>query len=203
MAMGNIAAASKKIWSDPVFSKVIAQGIIYFIAFLVGLGWVGALWNWWSSGFWWSIACTVLGGIGGLAGGFVLFRREQGHTPNIRVVDIDIPDQNPSLNLTYPLKCYVNMQNNSTECADVRIAEFRPLNVTLKRFVLDVLQVRLRNWCPERDGVDRVAVFPQQQFRAWIAVDERKFNEERVRALRGQIGTLVLSVDGKAVSIDL
>ena len=202
--MGKIVAASKKIWSDPVFSKVIAQGIIYFILVLVGLGWVGTLLDWWGSGFWWSIAFTVLGGVGGLAGGFVFFRREQQRpAPNIRVVDIDVPDQNPSLNLTYPLKCYVTMQNNSTQCIDVRISDYKPLNVTLKQFLLDVLQVRLRNWCPERDGVDRVAVFPQQQFRAWIGIDERKFNEERVRALRGQIGTLILSVDGEAVSIDL
>ncbi len=41
--------------------------------------------------------------------------------PNIRVVDIVIPDQKPALKLTFPLKCYVTMQNNSTECADVRV----------------------------------------------------------------------------------
>ena len=94
------------------------------------------------------------------------------------------------------------MQNTSTECADVRVSEYRPRTVTLKQFVLDVLQVQLREWCP-RDGVDRVAVLPQQLFRAWIGIDERKFNEERVRALRGQIGTLVLSIDGQAISVAL
>jgi hypothetical protein len=95
------------------------------------------------------------------------------------------------------------MQNNSTECADVRVSEYRPRTVTLKQFVLDVLQVQLREWCPRDNGVDCVAVLPHQSFRAWIGIDESRFSEERVRALRGQIGTLVLSVDGVAISVEL
>jgi hypothetical protein len=202
--MANITAVTKKIWSDPVFSKVIAQGIIYLIIVLVGLGWVGTLRDWWTSGFWWSVGFALLGGIGGIAGGFVFFSHQQYRPePNIRVVDVIIPEQNPALRLNFPLKCYVTMQNNSTECADVRVSEFRERTVTLKQFLLDVLQVRLHEWYPAIDGVDRVAVLPQQLFRAWIGIDESKFTEDRVRALRGQIGTLVLSVDGKLITIDI
>jgi hypothetical protein len=90
-----------------------------------------------------------------------------------------------------------------TECANVRVSEYRSRTVTLKQFVVDVLQVKLREWCPTSDGVDRLSVLPQQLFRAWIGLDERKFSEDQVNSLRGQIGTLVFLVDGKPVPIDL
>jgi hypothetical protein len=35
--------------------------------------------------------------------------------PNIRLVDVTIPPQNPALRLSFPLKCYVTLQNDSTE----------------------------------------------------------------------------------------
>src|SRR5215469_15811823 len=80
----------------------------YLIIGLVGLGWVGTLRAWWTSDFWWVVGFTLLGGIGGIAGGFIIFRREQHRPkPNIRVVDVIIPDQNPALNLSFPLKCYI------------------------------------------------------------------------------------------------
>lgn len=123
--------------------------------------------------------------------------------PNIKVVDITIPPQNPALRLTFPLKCYVTLQNESTECIEVRVSEYRPRKVTLKQFVLGVLQVNLRGWHPTTDGVDRIAVLPQQSFRAWIGLDEKKFSDVQANELRGEIGTLVFLVDGKPVPIDL
>lgn len=174
-----------KLWDDPVWSKVIAAGVVALIGSF--FAWVGVVFNLWTAGLRYVIR---------------LLDKKYRPVPDIKVVDIIIPDLNPTLKLSFPLKCYVTMQNTSTECADVRVSEYRPRTVTLKQFVLDVLQVQLREWCP-RDGVDRVAVLPQQLFRAWIGIDERKFNEERVRALRGQIGTLVLSIDGQAISVEL
>jgi hypothetical protein len=175
-----------RLWDDPVWSKVIAAAVLAVIGSI--FAWVGNVFNWWAAGLQ-RIICWL--------------GMKYRPAPNIRVVDIVIPDQNPALRLTFPLKCYVTMQNNSTECADVRVSEYRPRTVTLKQFVLDVLQVQLREWCPRDNGVDRVAVLPHQLFRAWIGIDESRFNEERVRALRGQIGTIVLSVDGVVISVEL
>jgi hypothetical protein len=122
---------------------------------------------------------------------------------DIKVVEVTIPSQDPTLKLTYPLKCYVELRNDSTECADVRVSEYKQQTVTLKKFTPDVLQVKLREWYPQRDGIDRVAVLPGQLFRAWVGVDEAKFNENQIRGLRGKIGTLVFSVNGKPVNVPL
>jgi hypothetical protein len=119
---------------------------------------------------------------------------------NVKVVDIHIPPQDD--NRTFPLKCYVTLQNNSTTCADVRLSEYRAHKVTLKQFTFDALQVRLRDWEPEI-AVSRVAVFPEQLIRAWVGLDEKKFSADQVNELRGQIGTLILLVDGKPMPIDL
>lgn len=109
---------------------------------------------------------------------------------------------NPSA--TFPLKCYVTMRSDSVYAADVRVAGYRPSAVTLQRLVLDVLQVKLGDrWFPQDHGVERIAVYPQQQFQAWIGLDSNRFDEHQARALIGQLGTLVLSVDGKPVSIPL
>jgi hypothetical protein len=103
----------------------------------------------------------------------------------------------------YPLKCYVEMRNDSTECVDIRISNFTPSTVTLKKFKIDVLQVKLREWCPTGDGVDHVAVFSGQLFRAWLAPDETKFTKGQIEGLRGKIGRLVLLINGQTWDVDL
>lgn len=181
--LAKIAASVARIWDDPVWSKVIAAGILALI------GSIGIIFNWWNAGFRRLVQ---------LVGAKVR------PAPNIRKIDVEIPPQNPALRLGFPLKCYVTLQNASIECAEVRVSEYRARTVTLKQFVFDVLQLGFRGqWFPAPDGVDRIAVLPQQLFRAWVGVDERKFSEDQVNRLRGQIGTLVLLVDGKSVNIDL
>jgi len=70
--------------------------------------------------------------------------------------------------------------------------------------VFNVLQLDFHGrWFPQPDGVDRIAVLPQQLFRAWVGIDETKFKQDQVNQLRGRIGTLALMVDGKPVDIDL
>jgi hypothetical protein len=128
---------------------------------------------------------------------------QQNLEPKVRLVDVTIPAQNPALRLSFPLKCYATLQNESAECVEVRVSEYRPRIVTLKRFVLGVLQVNMHGWYPRPDGVDRIPVLPQQSFRAWIGVDENKFSEVELNELRGQIGTLVFLVNGKPVAIEL
>jgi hypothetical protein len=120
--------------------------------------------------------------------------------PHTEVVDIDIPPQNNGR--TFPLKCYVTLRNASAKCADVRLIKYLEKTVPHKRFVPDVLQVNLANkWYPTPDGVDRVSVLPDQLFRAWVGLDHSKFGEDQVKELRGRIGTLVFSINGKPVNM--
>jgi hypothetical protein len=123
--------------------------------------------------------------------------------PNITVLDISIPPPDESKTLTYPLKCYVTLRNDSAACADVRISNFKPGAVLHKKFVTDVVQLKLREWSPSDHGLERVAVLPGQQFRAWIGVDEDQFNPEKVRSLQGRIGTLFFVVNGKTVPVNI
>jgi hypothetical protein len=100
--------------------------------------------------------------------------------------------------LTFPLKCTIQMRNDSQQALDVSLADFTPTTVTLKQFVATVLQVQFGSFrCPD-EPVERIAVFPGQQFRLWLAVDETKFNETQLKQLpRGQTGTLALRVSGR------
>src|SRR6202007_2218966 len=117
-------------------------------------------------------------------------------SPHVSRVSVSIPtpDYNRKPPLTYPLKCYVTLRNDSTQCADVRLSAYRPRSVTVTDFPLAVLQLRFgREWGPRPDGVDSVAVLPGQLFRAWIGLDDKKFNEEQANEylLQGDVGTLV------------
>jgi hypothetical protein len=103
----------------------------------------------------------------------------------------------------YPLKCYAQMRKDSAGSIDVRVIRFTPKSATLKKFVTGILQVRFADWCPQAQGVDRLAVLPGQYFQAWIGLDESKFTEEAARGLRGRIGTLVLTANGHHVDINL
>jgi hypothetical protein len=182
--VATIAAEIERLWNDPVWSKVIAAGVITLIGLILARR--GAVFDSWTAGFW-----RVVSWLG----------KKHRQAPNVKVVDIDIPPQDNSRG--FPLKCYVTLQNNSTECPDVCLSEYRARKVTLKRFTFDVLQVKLRDWCPTGEGVNRVAVLPEQLFRAWVGLDEMKFSGDQVNILRGQMGTLVFLVDGKTVPIDL
>jgi hypothetical protein len=103
----------------------------------------------------------------------------------------------------YPLKCHVEMRNDSSKCIEVRVSDYRPKAITLKSFPPEVMQVRFNNkWFPT-DPVDRVAVLPGQLCRAWIGMDEAKFTEERVKAAQGNVGTLVVSANRKHFSFEL
>jgi hypothetical protein len=138
--------------------------------------------------------------IGGAVGFFIA--RQQRLAPNIRVVETRISYVGDK-DLGYPLKCHVVLQNESSEPADVRLSDYIADAVTLKRFPLDVFQVRFeQQWLPVKT-VDRVAVYPTQLFQAWVGADERKFNEAQLNQLRGRIGTLVFLVNNKPVRIQL
>jgi hypothetical protein len=132
-----------------------------------------------------------------------LEREQAVQRPIIDLVNVRITNSDPGVpRLKYPLKCYVTLRNKSSECIDVSLSNYLPGNVTLKDFSSDVLQLRFKGWWPQ-PGVERISVLPGQLFRAWVGPNERKFNEEQVNSLRGRIGTLVFSINGKPLSIDL
>ncbi len=123
--------------------------------------------------------------------------------PEISKVDQSVSVADPAQNRNYPLKCYIQFCNNSPRCVEVRIGDFKPNKVSLKRFVPNVLQVKVHDWTPMPDGVDRIAVMTGQIFRVWIGIDEKLFTDTRVRDLSGQLGTLSLMVEGKRLPFEL
>jgi hypothetical protein len=126
--------------------------------------------------------------------------------PDIRVIDVEItfsPKDPQGRTLTYPLKCYVKLENSSMGCIDVKLSEYIPKKVANKQALSDVLQVRFGGWCPSPDGVGRLAVLPGQLFRAWVGLDETKFTREQVENQRGEIGTLVFSINGDVLNVNI
>lgn len=116
----------------------------------------------------------------------------------IRLISEDVEYQPAA---TFPLKVRCTMRNDSVALADVQLSEYKPSAVTLKKFVTDVLQIKLGRWYPPDEGVGRVAVLVGQEFKLWVGVDEGKFNENSVKQLKGQLGTLVLTVNGEEVDV--
>ena len=104
----------------------------------------------------------------------------------------------------YPLKLRIHLRNDSAFTADLQLHEYRPELVTVKGFPTEVLQIRLRDsWYPKDHGVGRIALYPGQQFEAWIAPDEGKFNKAQVEGYRGRIGAVILLVNGRNLEIKL
>jgi hypothetical protein len=104
----------------------------------------------------------------------------------------------------YPLKYYVEMRNDSRRCVAVGLLNYQPDKITVKSFPSEVMQARFQTkWYPPDNGEDRVALLPGQLCRAWIGIDEAKFTEAQVVAAKGNMGTLVVSVNGRQFSFEL
>ena len=170
-------------WNDPVWSKVIAGLIVPALLAILALG----------------RRQRFREAIG------VFLGHRRAPKPVITVINITAPPINPSppTPLRYPLKCYVEMRNDSVSMIDVQVSNYHENAVPIKKLVLHVLQVRFNRWFPEPDGAERIAVLPKQLFQAWIGIDEATFTNSQIMKLRGKIGTLVLSVNGQQASIIL
>jgi hypothetical protein len=100
----------------------------------------------------------------------------------------------------------VTLRNDSKECAEVRLSEYKPKAVPAKDFPLNILQVRFgQQWYPQPDGVERVALLPSQLCRAWIGLNEQLFKAEQARRLllTAKVGTVVFLVNGRPVNVEL
>lgn len=200
----------KRLWNDPVWSKVIAGLILAALTAIAGLSWQPlGIWllgatptpNWILFMMCLVLVCetTIL---------LAIARRRAPNPPAVPIHVVPIGDTDVVEDKTpgrgYPLKAYRTMRNDSIQPVDVRVADYRVGTVDLKKFVTDVLQVKLREWFPDKgDGLERVAVLPGQQFKAWVGADEKKYTKDQLDRLRGRIGTLVLMVNGERVDIPL
>lgn len=177
-----------QIWNDPVWSKVIG-GLIVSLLLAILAAMRGRL----------ALATRVLFGVAEVPKAELPIAK-----PKVTLINVDCPpiDQNPAQKLTYPLKCYVEMRNDADYAIDVTMVDYKTNTVPARQIVLGVLQVKFNRWFPVPDSWDRIAAHPGQQFRAWIAIDEKgSFTNSAINSLRGKIGTLVLSVNGEEISV--
>lgn len=192
----------KRIWHDPVWSKVIAAILFAALTGLAGIAWApvrtfvlatSPIPNW----------LTALLALIIIVQGAILFAPRPKAQARISAIGDAVIGEDKVPGRGFPLKVYQVMRNDSTESADVAVADYKPRTVTLKQFVTGVLQVKLREWYPDKEGVDRLAVLPGQQFKIWVGVDEGKFTKDQLERLRGKIGTMVLKVNHHLVHIEL
>jgi hypothetical protein len=151
---------------------------------------------------WWLLTVTAGSMVAAGALHYFSTRRQSPQVaPNVKTVDVRIVLDEEA---DYPLKVRTIHRNDSAQCIDVRVSEWVPRSVSIKRpFPVEVLQVKLRSeWSPKDCGTDRIAVHPGQLFQAWIGPDER-FTREQLEGLRKKMGTLVLLVNDRATNIDL
>jgi hypothetical protein len=171
------------VWTDVVWSKVIA-GII-----LLAISAVLAAMRWET--------------LKRFVAAFLVAWREsppvaqmESLPPKISLVQVIATAPAPGPTLTYPVKCYVEMRNDSAGCIDVRLSDYRANRVPAKLKLLNVLQLKFLNaWVPPVVEADRVAVLPQQLFRIWIPIDETRFTADIVNGFIGVIGEVVLLVN--------
>jgi hypothetical protein len=196
-----MAEAIRQIWKDAVGSKLIAWIIQGFIVAVL----LPTLYLAWENlGGLPAILLTVGIIVVIVLASILVWKVLNRSKPKIeRVGDVDV---NFDKTAFYPLKCWVQLRNAAAECADVRIINYAPQKVYLKKFHTNVLQLKLDNeWYPPKGGrgVEHIPVLPGQLFQAWVGVNEEDFNMDQVRALRGQIGTLIFQVNGKRLDLDI
>jgi hypothetical protein len=119
----------------------------------------------------------------------------------IALIDVAVLTQDKA---NYPLKCRAKMRNESGKCIDVQMSRFVEQSVTLKKFESSALQVKILTDCvPPQLAVDRIAVLPDQEFQGCVGIDEKKFDQDTVKRLKGSLGKLVLRVNGKPSELQL
>lgn len=188
----------KKFWNDPVWSKVIGGVILAAILAIGGL--LAPVRTFLLTGspvpHWMAVLLFLILGFEMVILLALVSTRTVRITP---VGEVDIVEH-PGAH--FPLKVYRTMRNDSTDCVEVLLKDYVAKAVSLKKFVTGVLQVKLREFCPVEEGVERIPVLPGQQFKAWVGADE-KFTKVQLEQLRGKIGTLVFAVNGRRVEMHL
>jgi hypothetical protein len=162
------------IWIDPVLSKVIGALIVIALGGIYG----------------------VVGKLSGLPKRF--------WEPALRKTHAYASDQSKVVGIGYPLKYYVELINDSRKCVAVRVSDFVPNAVTVQKFIPNTLQAMMSgDWLPSPESIDSVALLPNQRCRAWVGLDATKFTKNQVETLKGKIGTLTLTANGKKIPFEL
>jgi hypothetical protein len=191
----------KEIWHDPVWSKVIATVILGGISAIAAVifptirEFLGAS----SLVPHWALLSAALLFLA------IILAVAQRSKPRVKITQTDVSIlEDPTPGRSFPLKVYCEMRNDSHRAVNVRLCPYIPDAVKVTRFTPGALQLKFpTGWLPQPDGLERVAVLPEQTFKAWVAPDETLFNKASLDGLRGQIGTLVLNVDGQEIKIAL
>jgi hypothetical protein len=107
-------------------------------------------------------------------------------------------------NAAFPLTLRIQLRNDSGTAVGLELKEYRKNRVALaaKGLPPQALQIQFGNdWLP-RGCADKIAVLPEQQFQAFIGLDETSFGKADVERHRGKIGTLIFRVNGREIPIE-
>jgi hypothetical protein len=173
---GSIMQTLSRIWEDSVWSKVIGAAIFALCGAIVGSVSASFRKNWWPH----------------------VRKLTVQSEPAFGVVEVNAKE---NAGEKYPLKCYVILRNDSAFAIDLTVSNYEPLLVKLKSFRAACLRLKLGGNTVPAGHVDRIAVYPGQQFEAWVGVDETKFSADQVNSHIGNIGKLVLAANGKVVRV--
>jgi hypothetical protein len=101
--------------------------------------------------------------------------------------------------LTYPLKVYVELMNNTAKCSDVKISRWVNGPGVKAEVFGAVLQLWMDDgWFPKPNGRPTLHVPPGERFRLWIAPDKQHSLEEVQRLCDGTgLGALMLRINGE------
>lgn len=203
----------KKVWTDPVWSKVIAGiilGILGVVAGIISKNWDAARkYLSYPIGAWLVVVfCAIAFVVGILVLRRVISGKDEGgpyrFTSQLKCMSVSVSDPNPELNLIFPLKVFWTFRNDSIGCIDVSFDDYKPLNVTCQSLPMAVLQIQMnQKWLPSDFGVSEIAVRPRQLFKGWIPVDPSLYSATQVRGHIGKLGTIVLKVNGQLQQFDL
>jgi hypothetical protein len=197
-----------KIWNDPVWSKVIAAGIIAILGVIGGiislyrgpayhfLGYPTPLW-----------LGLIFVAVAFAVGIWVDSRRFDGpytFEPVIKLTGVEARDANPAKPLSHPVKIGWTFRNDSPGCVTVSLHDFRPKNIKLEGLPPGVLQVLMgQQWLPIQDGMAEVALLPGQMFKGWVPVDQTLYTAAQVRRHMNNLGTLFLKVNDELQNFEL
>jgi hypothetical protein len=197
-----------KVWKDPVWSKVIAAGIVGVLGVIGGIVslyrapaynplsyptplWLGLIF----------VAVAFAIGI------WVDSRRFYGpytFEPVIKLTSVEAPDSDPAKTLSHPVKIRWTFRNDSPGSVTVSLYDFRPKNIKRGGLPQGVLQVLMgQQWLPVQDGMAELAVLPGQMFKGWVPVEPTLYTAAQVRGHINNLGTLFLKVNDELQKFEL
>ena len=196
-----------KAWKDPVWSKVIAAGIVALLGVVGGIVLYSApAYNLLSypTPVWLGLIFVAVAFAVGI---WIDSRRFGGpytFDPVIKLTGVEAPDPNPAKTLAHPVKIRWTFRNDSPGCVTVRLHDFHPKNIKLEGLPPGVLQVLMgQQWLPVQDGVAEVALLPGQMFKGWLPVEQTLYTAAQVRGHINNLGTLFLKVNDKLQKFEL